>query len=452
MTKTDLLLPEKSLEMISDLIENCLKAGADSADAIVGGGTAISASCRLGKLENFERSESWELGLRVLIGNRQAIVSSADPSHDTFHDLISKAIDMARAVPEDPFVGLASPEQLVATIPDLDECDPLEPSVESLIDRARQAEDAARAVPGITNSEGAETSWNNSWIALAASNGFAQIRASSRHSLSLSVIAGEGTSMERDYDFVSTVWSEDMPNPSIIGQNTGTRAVRRLNPRKAETARVPVIFSPRVANTLLHHLSASINGSNVARGTTFLKNDLHSKVFSKEVNIFDDPLRLRGLRSKPFDAEGLKTEKRAIINEGTLTTWLLSLTSARQLGLQSTGHASRNPASSPSPSATNFFMSEGPLSRDSLISNIKSGIFVTELIGMGVNLVTGDYSRGASGFWIDNGEISYPVNEVTIAGNLKDMYANLVPANDLEFLYGFNAPTVCINSMTVAGR
>ena len=452
MTNTDFPTAKKSLEQISNLIQSSLNAGADSADAIVGGSTSISASSRLEKLEDFERSEDWELGLRVFIGTRQAIVSSSDPSENAMSELVERAINMARAVPKDPYVGLADTCQLTEIAPDLGECDPCEPSIDDLIDLAQKTESAALSISGVTNSEGAAASWGKSWVALAASNGFARIRNASRHSLSVSVIAGKGTEMERDYDMVSAVWKEDMPDPHKIGLLTGERAVKRLGPKKIKSAQTSVVYDPRVANTLLHHFSGAINGASVSRGTTFLKDSLGKAVFAKGIDIIDDPLRKRGLRSKAFDAEGLPTKKHKLIDDGLLTTWILSLASGRQLQFNSTGHAGRSPSSPPAPGASNLFMSPGSLSCSELISDIKDGIYVTELIGMGVNNITGDYSRGASGFWIENGEISYPVNEVTIAGNLKEMFLNLTPASDLNFRYGFNAPTVRVEGMTIAGK
>ncbi|MDH3234264.1 MAG: TldD/PmbA family protein, partial [Alphaproteobacteria bacterium] len=336
-------------------------------------------------------------------------------------------------------------------IQDLDLVDAEEPAPEALIERARAAEDAARAIPGITNSEGAEASWASAHIALAASNGFGGNYRSSRHGVAVAVLAGEGLTMERDYDWASAVHGGDLPSAAEIGRSAGERAVKRLNPKKVKTAKVPVVYDPRISGGLLGHLSSAISGSAIARGTSFLKDKMGETLFDPAITIIDDPHRKRGLRSKPFDGEGVGAARRAIIDKGKLTTWLLDLRSAHQLGLQTTGHASRDTTSPPSPSATNLSMEPGTLSRDELLGEIEDGFYITELIGFGVNGVTGDYSRGAAGFWIENGELTYPVSEVTVAGNLLEMFANLKPANDLVFRYGVDAPTIRIDGMTVAG-
>jgi len=443
---------KQNLELLDGLIGKASKAGADAADAIFVEGVSLSLGIRLGKQEHLERSEGADIGLRVFVGQRQAIVSSSDTSDDALQELVERAIAMARSVPEDEFTGLADPSQLATEFPDLEICDDDEPAAEILNDRAKRAEEAALAVPGITNSEGANASWGFSRMAVAASNGFARARSGSRHSISASVLAGTGTEMERDYDFASTVYAEDLTSPEDIGRSAGEKTIRRLNARKAQTASVPVLYDPRVANSLVGHLASAINGGSVARGTTFLKGSLTKKIFTDAVTIVDDPRMRRGLRSKSFDAEGIATQRREIIKDGVLTTWILDLRSARQLALETTGHASRGTSSPPSPSTTNLYMQAGSLSPEELMADIKDGLYITELMGMGVNGVTGDYSRGASGFWIENGTLAYPVNEVTIAGNLIDMFAHITAAADLEFRYGTNAPTLRIDGMTVAGR
>ena len=270
--------------------------------------------------------------------------------------------------------------------------------------------------------------------------------------LSASVIAGEGTEMERDYDYTAAVFAADMDSPEAIGKSAGEKAVKRLNPQKAETSAVPIVFDTRVSKSLIGHLSSAVNGSSIARGTSFLKDKMGERIFPEGINIIDDPLRKRGLKSRPFDGEGIATRRIPLIEDGQLKTWVLDLRSARQLGLQSTGHASRGTSSAPSPSSSNLYLEPGEMSPEELMADIKQGLYVNELIGFGINGVTGDYSRGASGFWIENGKISYPVSEVTIAGNLNDMFANLSRANDLEFRFGIDAPTVRIEGMTVAGR
>ena len=439
------------LSLLSDLIDSALKQGADAADAVVFDASSVSVSCRLGELEKLERSESNDLGLRVFVGKQQAIVSSTDFEPDTLWDVVERAVAMAKAVPEDPYCGLAETEQLVTDPPTLEICDTEEPSSDVLIDAARKAEDAARAVNGVTNTEGAETGWSNARIAIATSNGFARTYATSSHSLAASVLAGEGTDMERDYDYTSSVYFADLADPAEVGRSAGERAVKRLNARKVETQQVPVIYDPRVSGGIIRHFASGINGSSISRGTSFLKESMGQNVFSHGVNIIDDPHRNRGLRSKPFDAEGLPNAKKYLAEDGVLKTWVMDLASSRQLGLSSTGNAARGTASPPSPAVTNLYMEAGDKSPAELMSDISSGFYVTELIGMGINMVTGDYSRGATGFWIENGEIAYPVTEMTVAGNLKDMFINLTPADDLEFRFGTDAPTIRIDGMTVAG-
>jgi len=443
---------QDNLNLLNDLIGKAKKLGADAADAVLVEGTSLSLSQRLGKAENLERSEGQDLGLRVLIGKRQAIVSSSDFNTTALDELAERCVAMARVVPEDPHCGLADPDQLATEFPDVDGFDPYTPDEEKLISWATEAEDAARAVKGVTNSEGAEASWGRHDVAIVGSNGLSHAYSSSGCSISASVLAGEGTGMERDYDYTSAVYASDLDNPSDVGTRAGEKAVARLNPKKVETQQVPVIYSTRVSNGLLSHLTGAINGNSVARGTSFLKDKMGETIFNENITIVDDPHRKRGLRSKPMDGEGLANQKRNFVENGVLQSWILDLRSARQLGLESTGHASRGTGSPPTPSVTNFYMEAGVLTPQELMADIKEGFYVTELIGMGVNGVTGDYSRGAAGFWIENGEIVYPVSEMTIAGNLKDMFMNITPANDLEFKYGTNAPTLLIEGLTVAGQ
>ena len=441
----------KPLELLDDLIRKARARGADAADALLVNSASLSHAQRLGKIEKLEREESSDLGLRVLIGKKQAIVSSTDHSGQALDELVERAIAMARTVPEDPYCGLAEPDQLSRKTPELDIADATVPTQKSLTERARACEEAALAVAGVTNSEGAEASWGRSEVALAASNGFAGSYAVSHQGVAASVIAGEGTAMESDYDYTSAVYGADLEDAAAVGKRAGERAVRRLNSRKVPTAQVPVVYDPRVAGGLLRHLIGAISGPSVARGTSFLKDRLGEAVFHSGITIVDDPHRRRGLRSKPFDGEGVANERRDIVADGTLTTWLMDLASARQLGLATTGHASRGTSGPPGPSPTNVYLEPGAVDPTALIADIKIGFYVTSLMGMGVNGVTGDYSRGASGFWIENGEITYPVSELTVAGNLKDIYRNLTPADDLTFRFGVDSPTVRIEAMTVAG-
>ena len=439
--------------LLDDLITKAKKRGADAADALLVNSTSISHAERLGQTERLERSEARDLGLRVFFGKQQAVVSSNDWQAETLDDLVDRAVAMAKVVPEDPYCGLADADQLfTGDLPELDIFDSTEPAPEALIERAKAAEEAARAVKGVTNSEGAESSWSLNDVTLAASNGFSGGYEISRHGVGVSVIAGEGTGMERDYEFSSTVHESDLDDSTAVGKAAGERAVKRLSPRKGPTLKAPVVYDPRVSHGLIGHLASAINGSSIARGTSFLKDAMDTKVFADGITITDDPHRKRGLRSKPFDAEGLANQSMSLIEDGVLKSWILDLRSARQLGLTSTARASRGVSGPPSPSVTNLYLVAGTDTPAALISDIDSGFYVTELMGFGIDMVTGDYSRGAAGYWIEKGEIAYPVSEMTVAGNLKDMFLNLTPANDLTFRYGTNAPTVRVDGMTVAGE
>ena len=437
--------------LLDDLLKKAKARGADGADGMLARSISLSHAQRLGEIEKLEREESFDLGLRVFRGHKQAVVSSTDLSAEALDELVDRVLAMAATVPDDPWCGLADPDQLSTAAPELDMVDADEPSGEDLIAMARTCEDAARAVDGITNSEGAEAGWSRSQVALAATNGFSGGYTRTDFSVGVSVIAGEGTDMEGDYDYSQAVFRTDLEDPATTGTSAGTRAVARLGGRKMPTSGAPVIFDPRVAGGLLGHLTGAISGPAVARGTSFLKDSLNTAVFAPGITIVDDPHRPRGLRSKPFDGEGLANGKMNLVEDGVLMTWLLDLASARQLGLTSTGRASRGTSAPPSPSPTNLYLEPGTQSPDELMADIDSGYYVTSLMGMGVNGVTGDYSRGAGGFWIEDGKLSFPVTEMTVAGNLKDMYQNLTPANDLVFRYGTNAPTVRIDGMTVAG-
>lgn len=437
-------------DTVQALVAAARKAGADAADALLVAGTSLSVQRRLGKIEQLERAEGFDLGLRVFIGKRQAIVSSTDPAPEGFAALAERAIAMARAVPEDPFTGLPdAPDGLISA--DFDLADSAEPSAEALIERAAAAEEAALAVAGVTNSEGAEAGFSRYAIALAASNGFAGEYARTSHSISATALAGQGTGMERDYDYSTAVHLSDLEDAAEIGRRAGDKAVARLNPRRPKTARIPVVFDPRVANSLLGHLAAAINGAAVARGTSFLKDRLGQRVMPQGITVLDDPTRRRGLRSRPFDGEGMKGERRAIVEDGVLTTWILDWRSARQLGMSSTGHASRGTSSPPGPAPTNLWLASGTRTPAELMADIREGLYVTEMIGMGVNGVTGDYSRGAAGFMIRDGALAEPVSEITIAGNLKDMFLHLTPADDLQFRRGTDAPTLRVEGLTLAG-
>lgn len=440
-----------SLSILSDMIAQAKKAGADGADAVLVEGDSLSHGQRLGKLEKIERAEGKDLGLRVFIGQRSAIVSSTDFKPDALREAVERAVAMARLAPEDRYAGLAEPAQLAQTWPALDMLDRVEPSPEILAERAAAAEEAALAVAGVTNSEGAEASWGKSTVTLVTSNGFAGSYARSSQGVSVSVLAAKDGAMETDYDFTAAVYAADLEDAAEIGRRAGQRTVRKLSPRKVKTAQVPVIFDPRVSRGLIGHLIGAITGPSVARGTSFLKDKLGQRIFAEGIVITDDPHRARGLRSKPFDGEGLANGRTDIIQDGVLTTWLLDLSSARQLGLTPTGHAGRGTGGPPSPTTSNLHLAAGTLTPKQLMADIAQGFYVTDLMGMGVNGVTGDYSRGASGFWIEKGEIAYAVSEVTIAGNLKDMFLRMIPADDLDFRTSVTAPTVRIDGVTVAG-
>lgn len=445
---------ETHAETLAALIEAARRAGADAADALLVASASLAIQRRLGKIEQLERAEGFDLGLRVFVGTaghlRQAIVASSDPRPAGFAALAERAVAMARAVPEDPFIGLAdAPDGPGAADLDLD--DPAEPGAEALIAAAAAAEEAALGIPGVTNSEGAEAGWSRTDIALATSGGFAGGYRRTSHSLSATALAGQGTGMERDYEYSSVVHRADLEDAASIGRRAGEKAVARLNPRRPKTARLPVVYDPRVAGSLLGHLSGAINGAAIARGTSFLAGMLGQRVMAAGLSVIDDPTRRRGLRSRPFDGEGMQGRRRALVEDGVLTSWVLDWRSARQLGMASTGHASRGTGGPPSPGTTNLHLAPGTLSPAALMADIREGLYVTELIGMGVNGITGDYSRGAAGFMIRDGQLAEPVSEVTIAGNVREMLLHLTPANDLVFRRGTDSPTIRIEGLTMAG-
>jgi PmbA protein len=450
---TTSLFDQSALSEIADrLVTQARRAGADAADAVAVRSVSLSVEVRDGAVEESERAEGDDLGLRVLIGKRQAVASTNDLSPPATAALVERAVAMAKVAPEDQFAGLADAALLAHDFPDLDLLDPDLPTVATLEARARAAEQAGLSVRGVSKSGGASASAGIGGIVLVTSTGFHGAYLGSSHSLSMMAISGEGTGMERDYDFSSAPYASDLESPETIGRSAGERAVARLNPRKVATRKVPVVFDPRVAGTLVSHLASAVNGAAVARKTSFLKDKMGAKLFADGIRIVDDPLRRRGLRSRPFDGEGVRGEALALVEDGVLRTWLLDCASARELGLATNGRASRGVSSPPSPTASNLHLAPGQQTPDELITDIKDGFYVTDLIGSGVNGVTGDYSRGASGFWIENGRRGYAVSEVTIAGHLLDMFRSLTPANDLKFRYGVNAPTVRIEGLTVAGH
>ncbi len=437
--------------LLGGLIEAARAAGADAADAVLLAGASLSVQRRLGRVEHVERSETRDVGLRVFIGRRAAIVSASTVDPRRFAELAAQAVAMARVVPEDPFAGLDADPRPAPAAAALDLADAAEPDVAALIARAAEAEEAALSVPGVTNSEGAEAGFGRSEIALVTSAGFAGTYARTSHSVSATALTGAGTAMQRDYDYSTAVHLADLEPAAAIGRSAGERAVARANPRRPRTAKLPVVYDPRVAASLLGHLAGAINGGAITRGTSFLKDRLNQPVFGPGITVRDDPRRVRGLRSRPFDAEGQPTAARDLVADGVLASWLLDLRSARQLGLASTGHAVRGTSGPPAPAPSNLYLLPGALSPAALMADIAEGLYVTELIGMGVNTVTGDYSRGAAGFMIRAGQCAEPVAEITIAGNLMDMFAHLTPASDLRFRRGTDAPTVRVEGMTIAG-
>ncbi len=448
---TDVSTKHNPQDILGKLLRAAKAAGADAADALIVDSVSAGVSYRMGQLEDVERAESSDLGLRVFVGQRVAFVSSTDFTDFALAELPERAVAMARLAPEDQYAGLAPAALLAKDFPALDIEDPDEPSADILIARARDAEQAALSVAGITNSEGGGASFGRSAITLATSEGFFGGYAGTSHSIGVAVLAGEGSNMERDYEGCSARHAGDLDSAEQVGLAAAKRTIERLNPRKVKSQSVPVVFEPRVSAGLIGHFAGAITGSSIARGVSFLKDHMGKQIFARNIHVIDDPHRLRGQRSKPFDAEGVRNQRRAIIEDGVLTTWLLDCASAKQLGLTTTGHAARGTGGPPSPSTTNFYMEAGAVTPADLIGDIKQGLYITELMGMGVNGVTGDYSRGAAGFWIENGQIAFPVSEITIAGNLKDMFLNMTAANDLSFRYGTNAPSLRVEGMTVAG-
>jgi PmbA protein len=440
------------LDIAKQAITLAMKAGATACDVLAVASTDANAGMRGGKPETIERSESRGLGLRVFVGESSATISSSELSAASLTELATKAVAIAKAASPDPFASLADPSLLSHQFADLDLVDTSEPEMKQLQATARLVEEAGRSVAGITNSEGADAGFARSDIALVTSHGFAGSYAVTRHSLSVSLIAGTGEAMERDYDYATTTHLADLPTPESIGAEAARRTLARMAPRKIASQTAPIFFEPRAGRQLLGALAGAISGAAIARGTSFLKGDLGAAICSDNVDIIDDPLRMRGLGSHPFDAEGVRVTKRSLIENGVLTTWLLDTRSARQLGLASTGHAARGLGGAPYPSTSNFYLAAGTKTPQQLFAEFGRGLLVTDTIGHGANLITGDYSVGASGMWIENGETSYPVSEITIAGNLREMFKTLIPANDLAFRYATNVPTITIPSMTIAGN
>ena len=442
--------PEDARAIAESLVERGIAAGATAADALYIGDRSSAVQVRLGELEDISRSEGEQIGLRLFDGQRSATVASSDLSDEALGTLVERCLAMSRQAPEDPYAGLA-PEALLqrGELPPLESFDPREPEPVELRERALVAEAAALALSGVSNSSGAGASASASTIALATSGGFSGTYRASGHGCSAGVIAGEGASMQRDHAWHSARFLEDLDSAEEIGRKAGERAVARLNPTRPKPGKYPVLFDPRVSSGLLGHFSGAISGQSIARKTSFLQDKLGQSVFPSGVTIVDDPLRLRGLRSRPFDAEGVRVSRRELVSGGVLNSWIAETASARQLRIEPTGHASRGVGGAPGASPSNLYMEAGRRTREELLATFPEAVLVIELIGQGVNGVTGDYSRGAVGFMVRGGEIAEPVAEITIASNLIDMFATLEPASDLEFRRGIDAPTILIPEMTV---
>jgi PmbA protein len=441
---------ETARQTVERLVERGIAAGATAADALYAGNGSSNVQVRLGELEDVGRSEGQEIGLRLFVGQRSATAATSDLSDEALATLVERCLAMAREAPEDPFAGLAPSELLQrGELPPLDSADTVEPDPSELRSRALEVEDAALAVEGIRNSSGASASASASTIALATSGGFSGAHRSSGHGLSAVVVAGEGASMQRDYASHSARHLDDLDSPTEIGRLAGERAVKRLNPSRPKPGKYPVLFDPRVSLTLLSHFIGAISGASIARKTSFLQDRLGERIFAAGVTIVDDPLRRRGLRSRPFDGEGVRVARGELVSNGILNQWIAESASARQLGIEPTGHAARGVGGAPSASPSNLYLEPGARSRKELLAAFPEAVLIIELIGQGVNGVTGDYSRGAVGFMVRGGEIAEPVAEITIASNLVDIFATLEPASDLEFRRGIDAPTLLIPEMTV---
>ena len=443
-------------DVMNILIDTALSNGATAADCVLSRSRGLSLTRRLGKDETIERYEDFDTGLRVFVGNKIASVSTNENSETAIRDVAKRAVDMAKIAPQDDFSLIASQETLndfpIQNSISVDSYDKVEPNIDIIRDRAKEVEDAALSVKGITNSDGADASWGEGETLLMTSNGFFGSSKKSNHSVSVVVIAEKDGKMERDYDYSSKVFGKDLRNSNQIGIEAAKKTLARMGATKPLTGKYPVIFDPRVSRSIAGHFASAINGSAIARKTSFLKDMLNKQIANPAINIIDDPFLKRGLGSRLFDAEGLGSRKYTLIKDGVLEQWLLDLSSAKQLNLKPSGNAKRGISGPPSPGTSNFMISPGDVTPDNLIKNVSEGFFVTDMIGSSVSMITGDYSRGASGFWIKNGELSIPITEATIAGNLKEMFMTLQPANDLDFSHSMNSPTLLIEGMTIAGK
>ena len=445
------IMTQLNQNLIAELLDAAKAAGADGADAGVSRSEGSSVSVRLGKVEASERAEEVNAALRVFVGQRNASVSTSQLDSDNIRTLAERAVAMARIAPEDPYVRMATKDELTAEIPEIEIYDDQVPSTESLTASALAAEEAALAVEGISNSEGGSASHGVAHVMIASSNGLAADYRRSSQGISAMVIAEKDGAMERDYDYTSAVFGEDLDSPEMVGKSAANRTLSRLGPSKPPTGQFPVVYDKRVSASLVGTLASAINGASIARGTSFLKDSMGEQVTAKGLTFIDDPLRPRGMASRLFDGEGLAVSRRAMVEDGVLQSWFLDIASATKLGLKPNGQAARGMGSSPAPGSSNFYLENGDISFDELIADISDGFLVTEMMGSSVDMITGDYSRGAAGFWISNGKVSHPVSEATIAGNLKDMFMTISRANDIDMRKSMAAPTLRVEGMMVAG-
>lgn len=447
-TMADIIDQSELERRAGQLVDAARKAGADACDAVAVTGVSLAVDVRDGKVEETDRAEGDDVTLRVFVGKRTASVSANridDPAA-----LAERAVAMARVTPEDPYAGLADQDLLLKRFPELELLDPSEMDAAHLADRAREAEAAGLSVSGVSKSGGASASWRLAGVVLVTSHGFSGSYLSSRHGISMTAVAGEGTGMERDYDFDSQTFFEDMEDPALIGLRAGERAVRRLNPKKISTRTANVLYESRAARSLLGHFAGAVNGASIARKTSFLKDRMGQQVFAPGIRIVDDPFKPRGGATRPFDGEGTGAEVLNMVEDGILKHWFLDGATARELGLRPNGRAHRGGAGT-SPGSTNLTFMPGETSPEDMMRDMGSGLLVSDLIGHGVNGVTGDYSRGAAGFWFENGEIVQAVSEITIAGNLTDMFARMIPASDLDARYSTATPSIMVEGLAIAG-
>lgn len=437
--------------LLAALIDGAQKAGADGADAALATGESLSVSVRLGETESVERSEEFAAGLRVFVGAKVATLAIGQLQEADIPDLAARAVAMAKASPDDPYARLARPDEVASSLPELDMYDATDLGAEALIDMAKEAEDTARSYEGISNSEGGSASQSHSHIYIAGTHGFQAGYQRSGFGFSTVVLAENDQEMQRDYDYSSAVFASDLKNPADVGRRAAERTIKRLGSRKALTGSFPVIFDNRVSRSIAGHFASAINGASIASGTSFLKDSMGEMIAHSGISLIDDPLRPRSPGSRAFDGDGLAVQRRTLIDKGVLQGWLLDLASAAQLGLAPTGNATRSLANPPSPGTSNLIIESGDQTVEELITDIENGFYITELMGSSVSLITGDYSRGAGGFWIEDGKLTWPVGEATIAGNLKEMFMGLTPANDPDTTSSVIAPSLRVDQMTVAG-